>query len=56
MRKVYVTVTCRLIINMDYGIDTKDVIDEMEYGFASQTDGADIIDEEILDFEVTDSK
>jgi len=56
MRKVYVIVTVRLTINQDNGVSTKDVIDEMEYGFTSQTEGADIIDEEISDFEIIDSK
>jgi hypothetical protein len=56
MRKVYVTVTVRLTINQDDGVSIKDVIDEMEYGFTSQTEGADVIDEEISDFEVINSK
>ena len=56
MRKVYVIVTARLTINQDDGVCTKDVIDEMEYGFISQTEGADIVNEEISDFEIIDSK
>ena len=56
MRKVYVTVTTRLIIRADEGVDIDEVIQEMEYDFTSQTDGADIEDTEIRDHEVTDSK
>ena len=56
MSKVYVIVTARLTINQDNGVSTKDVIDEMGYGFTSQTEGADIVNEEISDFEIVDSK
>jgi len=56
MRKVYVEVTSRLIINMNEGIGVSDVISEMDYDFASQTEGADIVDTEIKEYDVTDSK
>ena len=55
-RKVYVEVKTRLIINADEGVDISEVIQEMNYDFTSQTNGVDIEDTEILDFEVTDSK
>lgn len=55
-RKVYVEVKTRLIINVDENISIKDVIDDMNYNFISQTEGADIEDTEIQDYEVTDSK
>lgn len=54
--KVYVTVTTRLILDMDEGIEVADVISEMDYTFKSQTEGADVLDTEIKGFEVTDSK
>lgn len=56
MRKVYVEVKVKLIINADDGVEIGEIIQEMDYGFTSQTDGADIVDTEIKDFEVTDSK
>ena len=55
-RKVYVTVTTRLIIRADEGVDIDEVIQEMDYDFTSQTEGADIEDTEITDYEITDSK
>lgn len=55
-RKVYVEVKARLIIDMDEGIKVSEVIEEMSYDYDSRTDGANIIDMEIRDFEVTDSK
>jgi len=55
-RKVYVNVVTRLIINMDEGVDVDDVIADMDYNFSSSTDNADIIDTEIRDYNVLDSK
>jgi len=55
-RKIYVTVTTRLIINADDDQNISDVLSEMDYDFTSNTDGADIVDTEILNWEVTDSK
>jgi len=58
-RKVYVEVKVRLIVRMDDGEDAVqagNVISEMDYGFTSQTEGADIEDTEITDYLVTDSK
>ena len=55
-RKVYVEVTSRLIVEMDEGIEVSNVIDEMDYDFNSQTEGADIVDTTIEGYEITDSK
>lgn len=56
MRKVYVEVKVRIIMNMDEGTLVDDVISEMHYDFISNTDGADIVDTEIRDYEIKDSK
>lgn len=56
MRKVYVTVTTRLIIRADDNVNIEDVLENMDYSFTANTDGADIEDTEIQDWEVTDSK
>ena len=56
MRKVYVRVVTRLIIEAEEGVDISDVISDMDYDFTSQTDNAEVIDTEIQDHEVTDSK
>jgi len=55
-RKVYVDVRARLIIQADEGVDISEVLAEMEYDFTSNTDGADIEDTEIKDWEIIDSK
>lgn len=56
MRKVYLTVKTRLILRIDEDVSIPEVIDEMYYDFRSQSDGADIEDMEIIDFDVDDSK
>ena len=56
MRKVFVEVKVKLVLNMDEGVEVGDVISEMDYSFADTTGNADIEDTEISDYEVTDSK
>ena len=55
-RKVYVDVKVRLVINMDEGITVGKVVEELDYNFASTMDEADLLESEILDFEIIDSK
>lgn len=56
MRKVYVTLTVNLILNMDEGLEVGDVVDNLDYSFVSPTEGADVHDMTIADYKVTDSK
>jgi hypothetical protein len=56
MRKVYIETKIRLIIQLEEGILVDDVIQEMDYNFTSMTTGADIIDTEIEDYNIVDSK
>lgn len=56
MRKVFVNLSVKLVLDMDEGIEVSEVIDELEYGFTSNTEGADVMDTEIVDFDVIDSK
>lgn len=55
-RKVTVDVRVKLTINADEGIDISEVLAEMDYDFTSNTDGADVQDTEIDDWEIVDSK
>ena len=56
MRKVFVEVKVKLAVNVNEGCEVSKVIDEMEYDFSDTTGLADVVDTEILDYEVTDSK
>ncbi len=53
---MFINVTVRLVVTADEGVSATEVINEMDYDFVSQTDGATIDDSSIQDFEVTDSK
>ena len=55
-RKVYVNVKVRLILNLDDGIEVAEAIQEMDYRFNSTDDRFTVEDEEIVDYDVTDSK
>ena len=57
MKKVYVEVTTRLIINMDEDETVDEVMENMDYEFTtSPNSGADVVDTEIRDWEVKDAK
>jgi hypothetical protein len=56
MRKVYMNVMVRVIVEMEEGVEVEDVVNEFDYNFISTVDNADVVDTEILDFEVIDSK
>ena len=56
MRKVYIEVKVKLVVNMDEGVEVGDVVDELQYDFSDTTGKADVLDTEIMDYEVTDSK
>jgi hypothetical protein len=56
MRKVYVDVKVRLIINMNEDVSVDHIISDMDYDFSFSGEEADIIDTEITDFNVIDSK
>jgi hypothetical protein len=56
MRKVFVEVKVKLVIEVDEGVKISDIIQEMDYDFTSTLDGAIITDTEVLEHEVIDSK
>ena len=56
MRRVYVELKIKVIIDADEGVDISEVINEMDYDLCSTTYGADVYDTEIIDSNITDSK
>ena len=56
MRKVTIEVKVKLLIHADEDIEISDVINEMGYEFIYSEPGAEIIDTEIEDYEVKDSR
>lgn len=55
-RKVTVEVKHRLQIFVDEGVEVKHVMDEMECTFSSTIHEAAVVDDEMIDYEVTDSR
>lgn len=55
MRKVYVDIKAQVIIEMDDGIEVGEVISNMQEP-TFDCDGATVVDFEIRDYEVTNSK
>lgn len=51
-RKIYVNVTVRLIVDIDEKVSIEDVISDMDYNFSSQTDGAEVAQTDIENWDV----
>jgi hypothetical protein len=56
MRKVTVELKVKMLIHADEDKDISDVIDEMGYNFIYSEPGAEIVDTEIEDYEIIDSR
>lgn len=56
MRKVFVNLTVRLVINVNEGTEVQEVIDELQYDFTDTTGKAKVMDSSIIDSDVTNSK
>lgn len=54
-RKVYLKVEVKVILSIDDDLEVSKAIEEIDYAFNSG-EGFDVLDTEILDYEVTDSK
>ena len=56
MRKVTVKLEMKIVVSVDEGIEISEVIRELDYHMTDTTTAADILDTEIIDYEVIDSK
>ena len=56
MRKVTVKLEMNVVMSVDEGVEISDVVNELDYQINDTTTSADILDTEITDFEVQDSK
>ena len=58
MRKVNVKLEVKLVIVADEGVSIYDLLDEIEYSFklSDECSSAEIIDESIEDYEISDSR
>ena len=55
MREVIVEIKVKAIISIDDDIELGEVIDGMDYDFTDTTTKADVIDCEMIDYEVIDN-
>ena len=55
-RKVTVEVKFQLQLVVDEGVEVKEIMDELDCSFVDNTDKASVVGDEMLDYEVTDSK
>ena len=56
MRKVTVKLEVRIVMSVDEGVEISHVVNELDYQINDTTTTADILDTEITDFEIQDSK
>ena len=56
MRKVTVKLEMNVVMSVDEGVKISDVVNELDYQINDTTTAADILDTEIINFEVEDSK
>jgi len=56
MRKVTVKLEMRIVMSVDEGVEISQVVNELDYQVSDTTTAADILDTEITDYEVVDSK
>lgn len=56
MRKVTLKLQMRVVMSVDEGVDIAEVVNELDYQISDTTTAADILDTEIIDYEIEDSK
>lgn len=56
MRKVTLKLQMRVVMSVDEGVEIADIVNELDYQLSDTTTAADILDTEIIDYEIEDSK
>ena len=56
MRKVSVKLEMHVVMRVDEGVEISDVVNELDYDIRDTTTAADILDTEITNYEIVDSK
>ena len=56
MRKVTLKLQMRVVMAVDEGVEIADIVNELDYHVGDTTTAADILDTEIVDYEIEDSK
>ena len=56
MRKVTVKLEFQVVISVNEGVEVSEVVNELDYLLTDTTTAADIIDVQMMDYEIIDSK
>ena len=56
MRKVIIKLEMRIVMSVNEGIEISKVVNELDYQVNDTTTSANILDTEIIDYEIEDSK
>ena len=56
MRKITIKLEMHIVMSVDEGIEISEVVSELDYQVNDTTTAADILDTEIIGYEVVDSK
>jgi len=56
MRKVTVKLEMRIVMSVNEGVEISEIVNELDYQVNDTTTAADILDIEITNYEVVDSK
>lgn len=56
MRKVTLKLQMRIVMSVDEGTEISEVVNKLDYQINDTTTAADILDTEIIDYEIEDSK
>ncbi len=56
MRKVTVKLEMRIVMSVNEGVEISEVVNELDYQVNDTTTAADVLDTEITNYEVVDSK
>ena len=56
MRKVRIQLKMTVDMIVDEGVEISEIVSELDYDISDTTTKADIVDTEIIDYEVIDSK
>ena len=56
MRKVTVKLEMQVVMRVNEGVEISDLVNELDYDIRDTTTAADILNTEITDYEVIDSK
>jgi len=55
-RKVVILLSMSLTIEVDEGVEISKIIQELDYDFDDTTGASTIVDNEIIDYDIVDSK